>query len=572
MNLALFDPFKRQLPDRIDSTIKLPTHLHPPELNELDHLDYATCFAVSFNRHGTYLASGYGSGVLPIHDFASRTLSAIVIPPTQTMYKNGITQISWSKNSKRILIGSFGDSHISFVDNQHELGTEDVIRRITNEENNSSNLHPSNKKQKKYRGNDNMDVEMNSTFNMDVDMPTEPSTYRVLQNPKEIKVGDCTQIYSSPSSTGSPIHYQQILFPLSDLVGLSSQIHPSGRGGMACLKNGSLILFSLPSIDPFHKSHQLNSDSSGYYTYLCNPQHSGDGDTKAFYVVSASFDSKGNTIYAVTQCGKFVGFRLDDDLLIAMNLSSTSHVVTDNNIGSVPRSCRFTRLFQKHFAAELPGKAISYQVVISRKGSMALLNCKDGSLRLYDLKECWSSETDVKAKQTFQDPISKCKWTSCDFSGDGEYVVAGCNNVAAGNRYELYFWNTVTGILMDQLQGPQVSINDLSWHPTRSFVAVATSDGLLDLWGPRIDWTAFAPDFQALQANVEYIEKEDEFDIVVDGDVDEENKRLQLLDQLEEQTVVDVCKIDNLEYYSSDEDEDDNLFHFVSTVRSTIKR
>mmetsp|Transcript_31043 Transcript_31043/g.68157 ORF Transcript_31043/g.68157 Transcript_31043/m.68157 type:complete len:112 (+) Transcript_31043:69-404(+) len=30
MNLALLDPFRRQVPDRIDSTLSLPTDLHPP--------------------------------------------------------------------------------------------------------------------------------------------------------------------------------------------------------------------------------------------------------------------------------------------------------------------------------------------------------------------------------------------------------------------------------------------------------------------------------------------------------------------------------------------------------------
>ena len=40
---------------------------------------------------------------------------------------------------------------------------------------------------------------------------------------------------------------------------------------------------------------------------------------------------------------------------------------------------------------------------------------------------------------------------------------------------------------------------------------MGTSDGMVDIWGPRLDWTNFAPDFQSLQKNVEYVEKEDEF-------------------------------------------------------------
>ena len=76
----------------------------------------------------------------------------------------------------------------------------------------------------------------------------------------------------------------------------------------------------------------------------------------------------------------------------------------------------------------------------------------------------------------------------------------------------IQLWVDTIGVLIDQLMGPQITLYSLSWHPTRSFIAVGTSDGLVDIWGPRMDWTAFAPDFQALQKNVEYIEKEDEFD------------------------------------------------------------
>ncbi len=51
----------------------------------------------------------------------------------------------------------------------------------------------------------------------------------------------------------------------------------------------------------------------------------------------------------------------------------------------------------------------------------------------------------VKPRHSFQDLVSNSKWASCDFSGDGEYVVGGCNNDESGDKYELYFWNTVNG-------------------------------------------------------------------------------------------------------------------------------
>ncbi|OEU13663.1 hypothetical protein FRACYDRAFT_154867, partial [Fragilariopsis cylindrus CCMP1102] len=110
----------------------------------------------------------------------------------------------------------------------------------------------------------------------------------------------------------------------------------------------------------------------------------------------------------------------------------------------------------------------------------------------------------------FQDVVTKIKFVSCDISGDGEYIVGG----AQGNdtKYELYIWNTTTGALMDKLTGSNVQLYSVAWHPTRSFLAVAAADGLVDVWGPRINWTAFAPDFQALPNNVEYLECEDEFD------------------------------------------------------------
>ncbi|CAM9262519.1 unnamed protein product, partial [Phaeothamnion confervicola] len=57
----------------------------------------------------------------------------------------------------------------------------------------------------------------------------------------------------------------------------------------------------------------------------------------------------------------------------------------------------------------------------------------------------------------------------------------------------------------------------LAWHPVRPFIAAATMEGQVQVWGTdhNANWTAFAPGFQELEENAEYVEREDEFDTVV---------------------------------------------------------
>ncbi len=119
------------------------------------------------------------------------------------------------------------------------------------------------------------------------------------------------------------------------------------------------------------------------------------------------------------------------------------------------------------------------------------------------------------------------------------------------------------GTLIDQLMGPQIQLYSLSWHPTRSFIAVGTSDGMVDIWGPRLDWTNFAPDFQSLQKNVEYVEKEDEFDVVLDVDHDDEAAKR---NKIEEEAIVNVIAVDD------ESGDEDGLFYFDAKMRNDKAR
>ncbi len=95
----------------------------------------------------------------------------------------------------------------------------------------------------------------------------------------------------------------------------------------------------------------------------------------------------------------------------------------------------------------------------------------------------------------------------------------------------------------------------------------------MDIWGPRIDWTAFAPDFQALPSNIEYVEQEDEFDIVVD-----EGSGVAILDATkdgeeedeENEEVLDVVTIEHIPAFESDSEED--VFCFPTSVKGLVNR
>ena len=219
MNLSLLDPFHRQIPDRIDSTLSLPRRYHPrrpripsktnasgihssptsarkrnsvrstaysslddpsnssvdndnnkssrgrilrskqkqaansvtkqhqtddydQSLNEFDYnhnnsttnnteeddIDlheeqnvWHSCYSVSFNRRGTYLAAGHASGAMGIHDFQSRTLSSIILPSMSTPSSTSTATISKNYQLVQDLTKEDSSSHASSTPNNEKI-------------------------------------------------------------------------------------------------------------------------------------------------------------------------------------------------------------------------------------------------------------------------------------------------------------------------------------------------------------------------------------------------------------------------------------------------------------------
>ena len=70
------------------------------------------------------------------------------------------------------------------------------------------------------------------------------------------------------------------------------------------------------------------------------------------------------------------------------------------------------------------------------------------------------------------------------------------------------------------MEGQKEGLADLAWHPTRPVVASVSMSGVIYLWAKDYteNWSAFAPDFKELEENEEYVEREDEFDIMPETD------------------------------------------------------
>lgn len=113
----------------------------------------------------------------------------------------------------------------------------------------------------------------------------------------------------------------------------------------------------------------------------------------------------------------------------------------------------------------------------------------------------------------FQDQVNRTPWIGIGFSGDGEYVFGGAAHKIS---HDIYIWDRSVGALDKVLRGPRDALIAVDWHPNRAILASVSHTGTVNLWftPPTEIWSAFAPGFEELEENVEYEEREDEFDLV----------------------------------------------------------
>lgn len=266
----------------------------------------------------------------------------------------------------------------------------------------------------------------------------------------------------------------------------------------------------------------------GSMEHITLPTEQEDNDNN----IIGSFDKRGQYIYTGNAKGKLTVIRCPKTISIGM----TPEIVSSFRIqasGSTPAAIR-----EIEFGA--------------RNKTHFLVNSSDRTIRLFNCNSVLKAGINGTCEEVrkFQDLVNKTMWRRCCFSGDvrASHVCGG-----SARQHALYIWETENGTIKKMLQGTKGELLlDVQWHPLRPIVA-SISSGLISIWArPQIEnWSAFAPDFQELEENMEYDERESEFDLEDEDNHRNSSKNL----DVEDSENVDVTEVRNeVDLISSDEE------------------
>lgn len=218
-----------------------------------------------------------------------------------------------------------------------------------------------------------------------------------------------------------------------------------------------------------------------------------------------------------------------------------------------------TASHQIQYSAQVSGGILTLIKLGPAQSESIVLNSSDRIVRTVRLPQLESDDVDLENfriadENKYHDIVNGTLWNYATFSASGEYVVASINV-----NHNLYLWETTRHSLEKILEGPkeELSMVEVSplvpvpdfvrmidsgrqWHPNRPFLAaIGVDSGNIYLWSVIAPqrWSALAPDFSEVEENVEYVEREDEFDVLPEEEL---NKRI----QLQEDEEIDILTIE----------------------------
>ncbi|KAI8983127.1 WD40-repeat-containing domain protein [Pilobolus umbonatus] len=273
-----------------------------------------------------------------------------------------------------------------------------------------------------------------------------------------------------------------------------------------------------------------------------------DDSTKqgSFYVTTATWNKSGNLIYTGSSKGH----------LNIIDVETNKVIYTTRIANTTIKGIQWSRNGRSVCLSRL----ISFTSLTSFFDSDMLVNANDRVIRYYRVNE----KGIPTLMNKFQDLVNRIQWNQTCFSADGEFVIGGSGHKAEHN---IYIWDKNMGNLVKILEGPKEPLDDIAvtikigWHPVRPIIGSVSSFGNIYIWTAKHEenWSAFAPDFLELDENLEYEEKEDEFDVVPE---DEKSKQ-KLVD---EDIIVDVTTCDNIQAYIDSDGEDADEIFYLNTL------
>ncbi|OJJ45619.1 hypothetical protein ASPZODRAFT_2108382 [Penicilliopsis zonata CBS 506.65] len=193
---------------------------------------------------------------------------------------------------------------------------------------------------------------------------------------------------------------------------------------------------------------------------------------------------------------------------------------------------------------------------LAGNGRDVLVNSSDRVIRtllMPDLSQLGvgldASEIKISVEHKFQDVVNRLSWNHVAFSSTGEFVTA-----TTYMNPDIYVWERSHGSLVKILEGPREELGVVEWHPSRPLVvACGLESGCIYTWSivsPQ-KWSALAPDFGEVEENVEYAEREDEFDVHPAEEIHQ--RRLDAEDE-----IPDVLTIEPVKGETTDPDLDEH--------------
>lgn len=230
---------------------------------------------------------------------------------------------------------------------------------------------------------------------------------------------------------------------------------------------------------------------------------------------------------------KEINILQDSKVLVSTFHPDGELIFTGDNKGNLSIISRadFKVLFTQKF-----GNSSIKNIQISQNGRKLAINSSDRiirQIRLSDFNNLRPELWELEVEHKYQDMVNRLQWNSILFNSNSEYLIAA----AFGSAHCIYVWETSMGSLIKILEGPKEELVDLEWNYKKCIIcATGLDSGTIYIWSIIVPqkWSALAPDFVEIEENIDYEEKEDEFDIVPEDELnqkqlDEEDEIIDIL-------------------------------------------